>query len=98
MISIVNAQVMLADGFVKWTSTNADLLFGIKSAGLSIGGTYASFIFIYELLISFKFKISCSIIACKSIPKAYFFSGFLAFQIVISRSIHYVMSHKSCGT
>ncbi|KAL9709707.1 hypothetical protein Ac2012v2_007447 [Leucoagaricus gongylophorus] len=36
--SIVDAQVVLADGSVKWASTDADLLFGIKGAGFSMGG------------------------------------------------------------
>jgi len=34
---------VLADGSVKWASTDADLLFGIKGAGLSMGGTQALF-------------------------------------------------------
>jgi len=71
MISIVDAQVVLADRSIKWASTDADLVFGIKSAGLFIGSMYASLIFIYELLTSFKFEISCPRIACKNIPKAY---------------------------
>ncbi|KAF8993098.1 hypothetical protein BDQ17DRAFT_1312515 [Cyathus striatus] len=35
--SIVDAQVVLADGTVKWASTDADLMFGIKGAGFSMG-------------------------------------------------------------
>ena len=41
--SIVDAQVVLADGSVKWASTDTDLLFGIKGAGFSMGGTYVLF-------------------------------------------------------
>ena len=97
MINIFDAQVVLADGSVKWASTDADLLFGIKGAGLSMGGTYASLIFTYELLASFKFEISCPRIACKSIPKAHLYLQWISClpDCYEQESVRHVTSHAT---
>lgn len=36
--SIVDAQVVTAEGCIKWASKDADLMFAIRGAGYTIGG------------------------------------------------------------
>jgi FAD/FMN-containing dehydrogenase len=36
--NLVDAQVVLADGRIRWTSTEPDLLFALRGAGFSFGG------------------------------------------------------------
>ena len=62
-----------------------------------MGGTYASLIFTYELLASFKFEISCPRIACKSIPKAHLYLQWISClpDCYEQESVRHVTSHAT---
>jgi FAD/FMN-containing dehydrogenase len=40
--SLIDAQIVLADGSIKWASEDEDLLFALKGAGHAFGGKSAS--------------------------------------------------------
>jgi len=78
--SIIDAQVILADGSIKWAKDDADLMWAIRGAGYTVGGiTYCCF---YPQFLLIDYYLVVTELIVKAYPKpTEIFAGFVVYPI-----------------